>query len=83
MKPVTLKTGAGNQTVHGLYSLSARDSAAPNPLSDRLAIFIDVVNRKPLFNTRELFLIHHKSGESYRDSNKDGFVMYFEKGGLL
>jgi hypothetical protein len=83
MKTVTLKTASGSQKVHGLYSMNSTEKSATNKLSDRLGIFIDVVNRKPLFNTRELFLINQKSGESFSESNSNGFVMYFEKGGLF
>lgn len=69
--------GSSPVTIKGLYSLNT--STEPNALQDHLGIFIDVVNQKPTFSTRELFLINDASAQPHSPENPKGFIMYFEK----
>jgi hypothetical protein len=67
--------------VFGLYYARPVMKGAQNSLDERLAIFIDVVNRKKIgFATRELFLVDPKGTNTiYSKDNESGFVMYFQR----
>lgn len=70
----------GGEVVQGLFAMTPSDASATNALDKHVGIFIDVVNRKPRFATRELFLIDPTgSAQSHSEQNPQGFVMYFQQ----